>query len=68
MISRSQLPTMVIGGLMMAAPLAAQAQLGRIELGRPLPDDRFPTLHDGKPASLADYQGKRVLLLVFASW
>ena len=50
------------------APVAAQSQLGRIEIGRPFPDEKFTALRDGRSASLADFRGKRVLLLVFASW
>lgn len=46
----------------------AQNQLGRIEVGKPFPDERFPALKDGRPGSVSDFRGKRVLLLVFASW
>ncbi len=45
-----------------------QAQLGRIEIGQPFPEARFPALKDGRPTAMADFRGKRVLLLVFASW
>ncbi|MBK8915378.1 MAG: hypothetical protein IPM64_12400 [Phycisphaerales bacterium] len=58
----------VVTALLAAAPATAQAQLGRIEVGRPFPDERFQALKDGRPTSLSDSHGKRVLLLVFASW
>ena len=35
--------------------------------GEFFPDIKFPTL-DGEQASLADYRGKKVLLIHFASW
>jgi len=54
--------------LLASGQVKAQSPFGRIQIGRPFPDDRFPSLTDGNPASLADYRGKRVLLLVFASW
>jgi len=58
----------VISLLFTIAPITAQAQLGRIEVGKPFPGERFPALKDGRPMSLSAFRGKRVLLLVFASW
>jgi hypothetical protein len=54
--------------LFLVAPVAAQSELGRIEIGLPFPDEKFPALADGRPTSLAQFRGKRILLLVFASW
>ncbi|MBI5863098.1 MAG: hypothetical protein HZB38_01030 [Planctomycetes bacterium] len=59
---------LALTALLVSAPAAAQAQLGRIEVGKPFPAERFPALRDGRPMTLADFHGKRVLLLVFASW
>jgi hypothetical protein len=39
----------------------------KVEVGQPVPDIVLPSL-DGRPASLAQLRGKKVLLHVFASW
>ena len=39
-----------------------------IEGGRPFPNLVLPSLADGRPSSLVQYRGKKVLLHVFASW
>lgn len=60
--------------LLLAATLAAVADAdaagpgGAIEVGHPLPDLVLPDATDGRPRSFAEFRGKRVLLLVFASW
>jgi hypothetical protein len=40
----------------------------KVEVGQPVPDIVLPSLQDGRPASLAQFRGKKVLLHVFASW
>ena len=37
-------------------------------IGRPFPDLTFPSAEDGRPMSLAQFRGRKVLLHVFASW
>jgi peroxiredoxin len=37
-------------------------------VGQPHPDFTLPNLADGKPVSLSDFHGKKVLLIQFASW
>ena len=32
------------------------------------PDFKLPSISDGKPVSLSDFRGKKVLLIQFASW
>jgi hypothetical protein len=44
-----------------AAPYAPRA-------GQPHPDFTLPNIADGKPVSLSDFRGKKVLLIQFASW
>ncbi len=39
-----------------------------IEVGKPFPDVRLPSMTDGKLMSIADFRGQKVLLHVFASW
>lgn len=40
----------------------------RFEAGQEFPDIVLPSLEDGRPISIADFRGKRVLLHMFASW
>ena len=40
----------------------------RLEVGQPFPDLLLPALDDGRPRSIRDYRGERVVLHVFASW
>jgi|CXWL01.1.fsa_nt_gi hypothetical protein len=71
MTQMPSLPSIILTPLvafLSIAPGAAQGQLGRIEVGRLFPGERFPALKDGRQTSLTDFRGKRVLLLVFASW
>lgn len=52
-----------------AAVLLSQLALGQTpRVGDRHPDFTLPALADGKPKSLADFRGKRVLLIQFASW
>jgi peroxiredoxin len=37
-------------------------------VGQRHPDFTLPVIGTGKPASLSDYRGKKVLLIQFASW
>jgi peroxiredoxin len=37
-------------------------------LGEPHPEFTLPDIATGKPVSLSDYRGKKVLLIQFASW
>ena len=38
------------------------------EVGAAFPTLALPALEDGRPSSVADYRGKKVILHVFASW
>jgi hypothetical protein len=75
-MSRSRLP-----GLLPVAVTAALLACGgdralvrpvdpvlKVEVNQPVPDLVLPSLEDGRPASLAQFRGKKVLLHVFASW
>ena len=65
-----------IAGLVLALLGAAPAILGAapalaappLEVGQPFPDLVLPALDDGRPLSIGDLRGKKVVLLVFASW
>ncbi len=51
---------------LLALPLQAQPYAPRV--GQPHPDFTLPTISDGKPVSLAQFRGKKVLLIHYASW
>jgi peroxiredoxin len=52
-----------------AAVLLSQLALGQTpRVGDRHPDFTLPDVADGKPKSLSDFRGKRVLLIQFASW
>ena len=36
--------------------------------GQPFPDLVLPSMTDGRPMSLSDFRGRKVILQVFASW
>ena len=38
------------------------------QVGQPFPDLTLPALQGGRPASIRDYRGRKVILHVFASW
>lgn len=68
MFNSRLLAAMVISVLSASLPLCAQSTLGRIEVGQPFPAERLQALQDGHPRSLSDFRGRRVLLIIFASW
>jgi len=41
---------------------------GPFEVGRPVPSFALPDSADGRPRSLAEFRGRKVILHVFASW
>ena len=45
----------------------ADADAAQLKAGRPFPDLTFPDL-DGAPKSIADFQGHKTVLHIFASW
>jgi hypothetical protein len=63
------MPARLFLGLMLFV-LAAPAQAGPYapKVGQRHPDFTLPDLATGKPVSLADFRGKKVLLIHFASW
>jgi len=55
-----------------AGPQSGQANaykdVYQFEVGEPVPDLVLPSLEDGKPASLAEFRGRKFILHMFASW
>jgi len=39
-----------------------------LHVGQPFPDIRLPSLANGRPLSISHFRGKKVLLMIFASW
>jgi hypothetical protein len=56
----------VAAALLTAASYGADAP--RLEVGEPFPDLVLPALDDGRPLSVAQFRGRRLILMVFASW
>lgn len=55
----------------MAAAMAAVSSVRAgysPEVGRRHPDFTLPDIATGRPVSLSDYRGRRVLLIHFAGW
>ncbi len=65
-----KLSTFVSALLLTTLATAAQAStpMGLIAAGKPFPDLVLPAAEDGRPLSLADFRGQKVILHVFASW
>jgi len=51
-----------------AVSSAAPASAASPKVGERHADFTLANIADGKPASLSDYRGKKVLLIQFASW
>ena len=61
------LPTLLLLALstMSHTPAIAASAL---RVNEPFPDLALPALDGGKPLSISDFRGKKVVLHVFASW
>ncbi len=58
----------VWGAALTLLALPAQAEPYAPRVGQRHPDFTLPTISDGKPVSLSQFRGKRVLLSHYASW
>jgi len=56
----------LFAGSQMAAPQDHPSS--RFKVGQPFPNLVFPSVDNGRPTSIAQYRGKKVLLHIFASW
>jgi hypothetical protein len=61
-----QLPTAMVALACLAAPGRADNYAPKV--GQRHPDFTLANIETGKPVSLSDYRGKKVLRIVFASW
>ena len=51
-----------------ALATAPAAGASPFRVGEPVPRLRLPSIADGRPLSLADFRGEKVMLHVWASW
>ena len=52
-------------GTLLGGPATPAAE---IREGQPFPEIRLPAMRDGRPLSVADFRGSKLVLHVFASW
>lgn len=57
---------LIVATLVGTSPVAGQNV--DISVGAPFPEMLLPSMEDGKPLSIADFRGEKVMLHVFASW
>jgi hypothetical protein len=65
-MARTATTLLALLGWAMAAPVLAQDYAPKV--GEHHPEFTLPDIQTGKPVSLADFRGKKVLLIQFASW
>ena len=58
-------PLAAATAVLLSSALASQTPY---KVGKPLPDLRLPTIAGDRTVHLADYRGKRLLLIEFAAW
>ncbi len=60
----------LLAGLLMVLGTGptVNAQPAGMKVGEPFPLIRLPSLSDGRPMSIADFRGKKVVLHIWASW
>ena len=55
--------------LILVRPTEAQNPVDMgFEVGQPFPTIAFPALEDGRPRSITEFRGKKLILHIFASW
>ena len=62
------LSSVALVGAMGACAAPAMGEQPSLNVGDPFPQLFLPSLDDGRPMSIADFRGERVVLHVFASW
>ena len=62
-------PLFLLGLLRWSGPAVWAAEGGSMELklGHPFPEIVLPSL-DGRPSSIAQFRGQKLILHIFASW
>ena len=58
-----------LGAMGAVSSLSAQTPISYgLEVGQHFPTTAFPALEDGRPSSITEFRGKKVVLHIFASW
>lgn len=65
-MARAATTLLALLGWALATPALAQGYAPKV--GEHHPEFTLPDIQTGKPVSLADFRGKKVLLIQFASW
>jgi len=67
---RSLLAFVALASMLLAPPAgrSATAAPPKLEIGQPFPNLVLPAMDDGRPLSIVDFRGEKVVLHVFASW
>lgn len=65
-VQHTAVALVITGSAMLRGGTSAQSP--QFEVGQPFPDIVLPSLEDGRPVSIADFRGKKLILHVFASW
>jgi hypothetical protein len=65
-MARAATTLLALLGWALATPALAQGYA--LKVGQRHPEFTLPDIQTGKPVSLADFRGKKVLLIQFASW
>ena len=70
MLNAKALSSMIILTAISVGALSAQGrrEAAGFQVGTSFPDLTLPSLEDGRPSSLADFRGQKLLLHIFASW
>jgi hypothetical protein len=55
-------------GTLGLTPLVSVAGPYEPRVGQRHPDFILPSIHDGRPVSLSQFRGRKVLLIQFAAW
>jgi hypothetical protein len=65
-VARPATNLLALLGWALAGTVLAQDYAPKV--GEPHPEFTLPDIQTGKPVALADFRGKKVLLIQFASW
>jgi hypothetical protein len=59
---------LLVTGMASAQSRIAELSPTGFQVGQAFPTLSLPSVEDGRPLSLADFRGKKVILHIFASW
>lgn len=66
---QNEISATLLGALILSAVLPCGIADGvEFKIGQPLPDIVLPKIADGTPCAISQFQGKKLILHIFASW